>query len=493
MSKDNAITSSSTFPQNELNKGDMGTSIPGLPPKPSPGFERRASADLILEAAKLAESMGTSPRKYQEFEKERQFSDQSMGTTASLRPQERLNQSQHQQQLHHQQSNQYHHDYQYQYHQQMQHHYEGKRETTPQELQDANITIVTPPTAPQPHPSLPSAQTGHLQNQMGMVHHSSHVTSMNSSSAISSPAGQKQNSTNTSPMMKQGLSHVYHDYANVPDTIGFVRKKTGGVTQPFPEKLYEMLSQESSPDGDPSCIVSWLPHGRAFIVRKPKMFTTLIMHKYFRQTKLTSFQRQLNLYGFRRITQGADAGAYYHELFLRGRPQLCMRMVRQKVKGTGHKQPTDVGSEPNFYAMPSLQELSQPPPSTDQKDPIARPTGTFPTTTSSEQPTVPSSGFSGAHSSTYSGDVGADIPMSPGIHAAHLLKGMANAPIIHSLPPLPPSKASSTGITLSQRNAAHNFLTDAHLPPLSDSSGQMTGKSHICHLHSSQAFSSTSL
>ncbi|KAL7518855.1 hypothetical protein ACHAWX_003657 [Stephanocyclus meneghinianus] len=83
------------------------------------------------------------------------------------------------------------------------------------------------------------------------------------------------------------------------------------------------------------------------------------MPEYFRQSKLTSFQRQLNLYGFRRITQGPDGGAYYHELFLRGRPNLCARMVRQKVKGTGHKQPTDIASEPNFYAMPSVEPLPE--------------------------------------------------------------------------------------------------------------------------------------
>ena len=140
---------------------------------------------------------------------------------------------------------------------------------------------------------------------------------------------------------KKGVPHVYHDYSSVQDQLGYVRKKTGGVTQPFPEKLMEMLTAEANNQ----TLCGWLPHGRAFIVRKPKQFTQEIMPKYFRQSKLTSFQRQLNLYGFRRITQGADAGAYYHELFLRGRPQLCMRMNRQKVKGTGHKQPADAQSE----------------------------------------------------------------------------------------------------------------------------------------------------
>lgn len=30
-------------------------------------------------------------------------------------------------------------------------------------------------------------------------------------------------------------------------------------------------------------------------------------------------------------------------------------MARQKVKGTGHKQPSDASSEPNFYSMPPVE------------------------------------------------------------------------------------------------------------------------------------------
>lgn len=109
--------------------------------------------------------------------------------------------------------------------------------------------------------------------------------------------------------------HIYHDYASVCDpstgtnvsSASPSRKKTGGVSQPFPDKLMAMLDQETIDHPD---IVSWLPHGRAFLVRKPKVFTAEVMPNWFRQSKLTSFQRQLNLYGFRRITQGTDGGAY---------------------------------------------------------------------------------------------------------------------------------------------------------------------------------------
>ncbi len=152
------------------------------------------------------------------------------------------------------------------------------------------------------------------------------------------------------------VKHVYHDHGSAPTPSDVPRKKTGGVSQPFPDKLMSMLDRETATHPD---VVTWCTHGRAFIVRKPKVFTAEVMINYFRQSKLTSFQRQLNLYGFRRITQGLDAGAYYHELFLRGRPDLTPKMVRQKVKGTGHKQPTDASTEPNFYAMPPIIPLTE--------------------------------------------------------------------------------------------------------------------------------------
>lgn len=78
----------------------------------------------------------------------------------------------------------------------------------------------------------------------------------------------------TVPIPTAGVPHVYRDFSQVPDDFDYTRKKTGGVTQPFPEKLHEMLQMVGDSD-----IVSWLPHGRAFIVRKPREFTDHIMPK----------------------------------------------------------------------------------------------------------------------------------------------------------------------------------------------------------------------
>ena len=62
-----------------------------------------------------------------------------------------------------------------------------------------------------------------------------------------------------------------------------------GVITPFPERLHIML--ESIERDNLSHIVSWKSHGRAFVVHKPKEFVAKVLPVYFRQSKLTSFQR----------------------------------------------------------------------------------------------------------------------------------------------------------------------------------------------------------
>lgn len=112
------------------------------------------------------------------------------------------------------------------------------------------------------------------------------------------------------------IQHDYHDHASDPidfdDFVGESEqaydKKKGGVGTPFPLKLHELL--ERAEVENLTDIISWQPHGRAFVVHQPKKFVAGLMPRFFRQTKLTSFQRQLNLYGFNRLTKGKKRGRH---------------------------------------------------------------------------------------------------------------------------------------------------------------------------------------
>jgi hypothetical protein len=155
------------------------------------------------------------------------------------------------------------------------------------------------------------------------------------------------------------VQHHYHDHAldrDLEASAQSTKRRRGGVTVAFPLKLHAMLDQIEQ-DGHAD-VISWQPHGRCFVVHKPKEFVDNILQKYFKQSKLTSFQRQLNLYGFQRLTRGHDAGGYYHELFLRGKTFLCKKMTRTKVKGTGFKAASSPEDEPDFWHMPPVNPIT---------------------------------------------------------------------------------------------------------------------------------------
>lgn len=120
-----------------------------------------------------------------------------------------------------------------------------------------------------------------------------------------------------------------------------------GAGYTFPHKLHDIL-ERNEVDGVFSHIISWQEHGKCFRIHDQQEFVNVIMMKFFNQTKMASFQRQLNLYGFKRLYKGRDRGCYYHRLFVRGQSELCHQIIRTKVNGRKVRR-SSKNDEPNFY------------------------------------------------------------------------------------------------------------------------------------------------
>merc|ERR1711988_812010 len=97
---------------------------------------------------------------------------------------------------------------------------------------------------------------------------------------------------------------------------------SSGQNVAFPRKLFDLIGAE------PNWLVEWASHGESFFIRNEEEFCAQVLPKYFRHTKLTSFQRQLNLYGFRRIPKGPHARAYFHPIFRRDNQEWIAEMKR---------------------------------------------------------------------------------------------------------------------------------------------------------------------
>ncbi|KAI2505500.1 hypothetical protein MHU86_8931 [Fragilaria crotonensis] len=105
----------------------------------------------------------------------------------------------------------------------------------------------------------------------------------------------------------------YRDFSHEKDPDPLTPLTPPGRVPNFPAKMHAILSHPGLSD-----VVAWMPHGRSWRVLKPREFETSVIPTYFEHSKFSSFIRQANGWGFRRITQGRDRNSYYHERFLRG-------------------------------------------------------------------------------------------------------------------------------------------------------------------------------
>jgi len=116
--------------------------------------------------------------------------------------------------------------------------------------------------------------------------------------------------------------------AYVSDTAKYPRTGKRGAPQAFPRKLFEILCQE------PGDIIGWTEGGSSFLIKDMETFVIQVLMKYFRHQKYSSFQRQLNLYGFRKVSKGSNVGAYAHKYFLEGRHDLLVKVRRMPQAST---------------------------------------------------------------------------------------------------------------------------------------------------------------